>query len=164
MISIIAAIGKNNELGKNNGLIWNIPKDLKFFREKTSGTTIVMGRNTFNSLPKILPKRLHIVLSDSNDFNKELNDKVIVVHGKEELIKMCRELSKDNEVFIVGGASIYKMFIDIADRLYITHIEAEDKEADVYFPEIDNNKWSKKILAKDEDNNIKFTQIEYTKI
>ena len=86
------------------------------------------------------------------------------MHEKEKLIKMCRELGKDNEVFIVGGASIYKMFIDIADRLYITHIEAEDKDADVYFPEIDNNKWSKKILAKDEDNNIKFTQVEYTKI
>ncbi len=164
MISIIAAIGKNNELGKNNGLIWNIPKDLKFFREKTSGTTIVMGRKTFNSLPKVLPKRLHIVLSDSNEFNKKLNEKVIVVHEKEELIKMCRELGKDREIFIVGGASIYKMFIDIADKLYITHIEAEDKDADVYFPKIDSNKWNKKILAKDEDNNIKFTHIEYTKI
>ena len=164
MISIIAAVGKNNELGKNNGLIWNIPKDLKFFREKTLGSTIIMGRNTFNSLPKVLPKRLHVVLSDSDDFNKELTENVIVVHSMEELTEVCHKLGKGKEIFVVGGASVYRMFIDIADKLYITHIEAEDKEADVYFPEIDSSKWRKKVLAKDEDNNIKFSHVEYTKI
>ena len=164
MINIIAAIGKKNELGKDNGLIWNIPKDLKFFREKTRNSIIVMGRNTFNSLPKILPGRKHIILSSTNNFNKEINDDVTVINSKEDLINLCKKISENNEVFIIGGASLYSMFIDIADVLYITHIEKVEETADVYFPKIDEAKWKKKILANDEDNNIKFSWVEYTKI
>lgn len=164
MINIIAAIGKNNELGKNNGLIWSIPKDLKFFREKTKNKIIVMGRNTFNSLPKILPGRKHIILSSTNNFNKEINDDVIVVNDKDKLISLCKKLSADNDIFIIGGATLYNMFIDLADILYITHIEKNDETADVYFPKIDQVKWKKEILANDEDNNIKFSWVCYTKI
>ena len=164
MINIIAAIGKKNELGKDNGLIWNIPKDLKFFREKTRNSIIVMGRNTFNSLPKILPGRKHIILSSTNNFNKEINEQVTVINNKEDLINLCKKISENNEVFIIGGASLYSMFIDIADVLYITHIEKVEETADVYFPKIDEAKWKKKILANDEDNNIKFSWVEYTKI
>lgn len=164
MINIIAAIGKNNELGKDNSLIWNIPKDLKFFREKTKNSIIVMGRNTFNSLPRILPGRKHIILSSTNNFNKEINDDVIVINNKEDLINLCKKISENNEVFIIGGASLYSMFIDIADVLYITHIEKVEETADVYFPKIDEAKWKKNILANDEDNNIKFSWVEYTKI
>lgn len=164
MISIIAAIGKKNELGKDNGLIWNIPKDLKFFREKTRNSIIVMGRNTFNSLPKILPGRKHIILSSTNNFNKEINNDVTVINNKEDLINLCKKISENNEVFIIGGASLYSMFIDIADVLYITHIEKVEETADVYFPKIDEAKWKKKILANDEDNNIKFSWVCYTKI
>ncbi len=164
MINIIAAIGKNNELGKGNSLIWNIPKDLKFFREKTKNSIIVMGRNTFNSLPKILPGRKHIILSSTNNFNKEINDDVTVINSKEDLINLCKKISENNEVFIIGGASLYSMFIDIADVLYITHIEKVEETADVYFPKIDEAKWKKNILANDEDNNIKFSWVEYTKI
>ena len=164
MINIIAAIGKNNELGKDNSLIWNIPKDLKFFREKTKNSIIVMGRNTFNSLPKILPGRKHIILSSTNNFNKEINDDVTVINSKEDLINLCKKISENNEVFIIGGASLYSMFIDIADVLYITHIEKVEETADVYFPKIDEAKWKKNILANDEDNNIQFSWVEYTKI
>lgn len=164
MINIIAAIGKKNELGKDNGLIWNIPKDLKFFREKTRNSIIVMGRNTFNSLPKILPGRKHIILSSTNNFNKEINEQVTVINNKEDLINLCKKISENNEVFIIGGASLYSMFIDIADVLYITHIEKVEETADVYFPKIDEAKWKKNILANDEDNNIKFSWVEYTKI
>ena len=164
MINIIAAIGKKNELGKDNGLIWNIPKDLKFFREKTRNSIIVMGRNTFNSLPKILPGRKHIILSSTNNFNKEINEQVTVINNKEDLINLCKKISENNEVFIIGGASLYSMFIDIADVLYITHIEKVEETADVYFPKIDEAKWKKKILANDEDNNIKFSWVCYTKI
>ena len=164
MINIIAAIGKKNELGKDNGLIWNIPKDLKFFREKTRNSIIVMGRNTFNSLPKILPGRKHIILSSTNNFNKEINEQVTVINNKEDLINLCKKISENNEVFIIGGASLYSMFIDIADVLYITHREKVEETADVYFPKIDETKWEKKILANDEDNNIKFSWVCYTKI
>ena len=87
MLIMIAAIGKNNELGKENHLIWSFSKDMKFFREKTKNSVIVMGRKTFNSLPKILPNRKHIVLSKKKTFNKELDENVIVIDDKEELIQ-----------------------------------------------------------------------------
>lgn len=164
MISIIAAIGENNELGKNGNLIWNIPKDLKYFREKTKGSVIVMGRNTFNSLPKILPGRKHIILSSTNNFNKQLNDEVIVVNSKNALLDLCKGISENKEIFIIGGESLYRMFIDIADRLYITHIKEIDENADVYFPKIDEERWQKTVLANDEDNNIKFSFAEYIRI
>ena len=163
MISIIAAIGKNNELGKGGTLIWSLPKDLRFFREKTRDSVIIMGRKTFNSLPKILPGRKHIILSKSNEFNKEINNEVSLVNTKEELIKICKEISQDKEIFIIGGASLYEMFIDVADKLYITHIEETDNDADVYFPNIDLEKWEKIVLANDEDNNINFSWVEYVK-
>ena len=83
---------------------------------------------------------------------------------KEDLINLCKKISENNEVFIIGGASLYSMFIDIADVLYITHIEKVEETADVYFPKIDEAKWKKNILANDEDNNIKFSWVEYTKI
>lgn len=163
MLNIIAAIGKNNELGKNNQLIWHISKDLKFFREKTKGAILVMGRKTFDSLPKILPGREHIILSKTNNFNKELNEQVKIVDNAAELVTICKESAKNNEVFVIGGASLYKMFVDIADKLYITHIDKEDKEADVYFPEIDKNKWNETILSEDEENGIKFSHVKYDK-
>ncbi len=164
MINIIAAIGENNELGKSNNLIWHIPKDLKYFSEKTKGSVIVMGRNTFNSLPKILPNRKHIVLSKTGGFNKETNENVLVIDDKEKLIGLCKELSANNEIFIIGGASLYKMFMEIADKLYITHIEEKDDDADVYFPEISSNVWNREVIANDEDNNIKFSFVEYNRI
>ena len=94
MLIIIAAIGKNNELGKDNNLIWSFSKDMKFFREKTKNSVIVMGGKTFNSLPKILPNRKHIVLSKGKDFNKELDENVVVIDDKEKLIKYCKVLSQ----------------------------------------------------------------------
>lgn len=143
-ITIIAAIGKNRELGKNGNLIWNIPEDLKYFKEKTMGKTIIMGKNTFNSLPKLLPGRKHVILSDDDCFNKEIGNSV-VFHDKEELMEYINNELKGEEVFIVGGASMYAMFIDICDKMYLTKIQAEDKEADVYFPKFDEDDWDAKI-------------------
>ena len=139
-ITIIAAIGKNRELGKKGDLIWHIPEDLKYFKEKTIGKTIVMGKNTFNSLPKLLPGRKHIILSEDNDFNKDIGDSK-VFHDKEELMNYLNTEFKNEEVFITGGASMYSMFIDICDKMYLTKIMAEDKDADAYFPKFDENDW-----------------------
>lgn len=140
-ITIIAAIGKNRELGKNGDLIWHIPEDLKYFKEKTMGKTIVMGKTTFNSLPKLLPGRKHVILSDDDDFNKEIGDSV-VFHSKEKLMNYLNTDLKDEDVFITGGASMYSMFIDVCDRMYLTRIGAEDKEADVYFPNFNPEDWN----------------------
>ncbi len=149
MISIIAAIGKNNELGLNNDLIWHLPNDLKFFKEKTLNQNIVMGYNTFVSLGRVLPSRKHIVLS----FEKvRLPLEVIQFNNLEDL----NNYIKDKDVFIIGGASMYKQFIDKADRLYLTEIDNTHK-ADVYFPNFDKSLFDKKILGTSSDNGINYT-------
>ena len=146
MINIIAAVGKNNELGLNNHLLWHLPKDLKFFKEKTNNHIIVMGYNTFVSLGRLLPNRTHVVLSyNHNDFV----DEVIHFSDYNELLKFI----KNKDVFIIGGASIYKLFIDIADNIYLTEIN-DSKECDVYFPNFDKNLYDKEILGQENDNGI----------
>ena len=156
-LTIIAAIGKNNELGYKNDLIWHLPDDLKFFREKTTGKTIVMGYNTFLSLPKLLPNRKHIVLSSDNLDIKDVTS----FTNLEDLIKFIKEI--EEEVFIIGGASIYKQFIGLVDKMYLTEVESEFKEADVYFPEFNKDEWERIELLENENNNIRFKHIEYRK-
>ncbi len=156
--SIIAAIGKNRELGKDNDLIWHLPNDLKFFREVTTGKTIIMGRKTFDSLPKMLPNRKHIVISSSNNFNSEVK---VYKDIKQLLLDYKNSLE---ELFVIGGASIYKQFIDIADKLYLTEVDAECLDASVYFPEFDKNNYEKTILKENEDNGIKYKHVLYKKL
>lgn len=160
MISIIAAIGKNGELGKNNSLIWNILGDLKFFKETTLNHKVIMGLNTYNSIGRELPKRKNIVLTD--DLTKVCNDKVILYDNLEELIK--NELNNNEENFIIGGASLYNYFYNYADRMYLTLIDEEDKDADTYFPEIQYNLWKQTELGKNEDNNIKYKHVLFERI
>ncbi|KKQ04184.1 MAG: Dihydrofolate reductase [Parcubacteria group bacterium GW2011_GWB1_36_5] len=131
MISIIAAIGKNNELGKNNTLLWHIPADMKHFREITYGHPVIMGRKTFESIGKSLPNRKNIVITRDVKYKK---DGAEVVHSLAEALDLFPDTNE--EIFIIGGAEIYKQAMVVADRLYITHIEAKDSEADSFFPEI----------------------------
>lgn len=155
MISIIAAIGKNNELGKDNNLIWHIKDDLINFKNLTMNKKIVMGASTYKSLPKKLEGRKYIILSSKltdvcdakiyKDFNKLL-----------EYIK-----SLDEEVMIIGGASIYKLFLPYADRLYLTEIDAEEKDADAYFPIFDKSKYKKSIIKEINEGNIKYKFVLY---
>lgn len=154
-INIIAAIGKNNELGKDNDLIWKFKEDTKFFKETTMGHPIVMGRKTFESLPKVLPGRKNIVISRSEIINNEIE---IYKSIKDFLIKY-KEYNED--VFIIGGAMIYNEFIDIASKLYLTEIEDECKGADVYFPTFNKNDFDKEIISFKEENNIKFNHVLY---
>lgn len=160
MITIIVAIGRNNEIGKNNDLLWNLPADLKFFKEQTLGAKVAMGKNTFNSLPKLLPGRKHIVLSLDNQFNKDVSD-AIVYSNKDEFIDYCK--NEQENIFIIGGASVYAMFIDLADVLILTEVDAEDKEADVYFPQFDKSKYTREVLGKNSDNGINYEHVKYVK-
>lgn len=155
--TIIAAIGKNRELGKDNNLIWHLPGDLKFFKEATTGHSIIMGRKTLESLPKLLPNRHHIVLSSSNDFTSKIE------HYKtlKELLNNLKD--KNEEFFVIGGASIYKEFIDIVDKMYLTEIEAECNDADAYFPEFNKNEWNREVLKESKDNNIPYKHVLYKK-
>lgn len=154
-INIIAAIGKNNELGKNNDLIWKFKQDMKFFRDTTMGHPIVMGRKTFESLPKILPGRKNIVIS-TNDIK---NDEIEIYKSIKEFLINYQKYGDD--IFIIGGASIYNQFIDLANKLYLTEIDAIDKEADVFFPKFNTDDWDKEELANCEENSINFKHILY---
>lgn len=154
-INIIAAIGQNNELGKNNDLVWRLKGDLKFFKETTMGHPVVMGKNTFDSLPKVLPGRKNIVLCPDEIENNEIETYKSI---REFLVKY-QEL--DEDVFVIGGASIYRQFIDLASKMYLTEIAASDNTADVYFPNFDKTEWEKEELAQKEENSISYTHVLY---
>ena len=162
MISLIAAIGKNNELGKGNDLLWKLPADQKHFREITTLHTVVMGRKTFESIGRPLPNRRNIVISRDVKYKKE---GVEIVHSLSEALDLFP--NKNEEVFIIGGAQIYKEVMPIADKLYITHIQAEDRNADVFFPEIIPVVWNEISHEKhdpDEKNLIAYTFSVYERI
>lgn len=155
-ISIIAAIGENNELGKNNDLIWHLPNDLKFFKSVTTGKTVLMGRNTFWSLPKVLPNRTNIVITDMDeDYPKE----VIIYNSIEAFLEDYK--NTEEEVFIIGGASIYSQFINIADKIYLTEVAATCDDAQVYFPQFDKEQYEKDIVGQNEDNGISYKHVLY---
>ena len=152
-IIIICAIGKNNEIGKNNNLIWHLPKDLNFFKEHTLNKTVVMGYNTYKSLPKKLPNRKMIVLYD-----KEIEG--VKTYSNEYI--MFQDLNEE-EIYIIGGSSLYNKFISIADEMYLTEIDATDLDADTYFPKFDKRKWNCISLGKESDNNIEYEFKHYTR-
>ncbi len=153
-IKVIAAIGKNNELGINNELIWHLKEDLKFFKEETMGHKIVMGYNTFLSLPKLLPGRTHIVLTHHEIDNKE----VIVFSNFEEVLNYLKTL--DEEVYVIGGASIYKLFLNVADELVLTEIDSEAL-ADAYFPTFNKEEYDKEVIDEHTENDISYKHVRY---
>jgi len=142
MITIIAAIGKNRELGKDKDLIWHLPNDLKRFKKVTSGHDVIMGRKTFESLGKPLPNRTNIIITRNGNFKA---DGCIIVNSLEEALTACDDLNP----FILGGAEIYSQAIKIAHVLDLTLVHAE-LEADVFFPEIDTAIW--KETAREDFN------------
>lgn len=154
--SIIAAIGKNNELGNKNELIWHLKNDMKFFREKTTGKTIIMGRKTFESLPKMLPNRKHIVLSSSSNFPKEVE----VFSDFDALLESLKDTTE--EIFVIGGSSIYKLFLDYSSKLYLTEIDASS-ECDAYFPDFDKSLYEREVIAENEEEGIAYKHVLYKK-
>ena len=153
MIIIIAAVAENNALGKNNDLLWHLPKDFKRFKEITSGHYILMGRKTFESFPKPLPNRTHVVISRQKNFHPE---GCIVVENLEKAIAIC---PKEEDLFIIGGGEIYSQSIHFADQLDITRVH-HSFDADVYFPEIDLKIWkltAETLNSKDEKHLFDYT-------
>lgn len=136
MLTIIAAVAKNNAIGKDNKLLWYLPEDLKRFKEITTGHTIIMGRKTFQSLPKILPDRHHIVITRNKKFSVEDN-RVTVINSIEELLAL---LKKDEEYFVIGGADIYNQLLPYAEKMYVTILN-DEFDGDVFFPKIDHRVW-----------------------
>lgn len=134
--SIIVAKADNNVIGKNNSLIWHMPADLRHFKSKTMGHYIIMGRKTFESMDKPLPGRTSIVVTRNKDYRAE---GCLIVHHVQEAFDIA-EANKQKEVFILGGAQIYDITLDAADKIYLTEIKAT-LEGDTFFPEIDKSKW-----------------------
>ena len=134
MITMIAAAGENNELGKDNDLVWHLPDDFKRFKQLTTGHFIIMGRKTFESFPKPLPNRTHVVITRNEDYIKE---GAVVVHSIDAAL--LKAIS-DTQPFIIGGGEIYKMGIAVADKIELTRVHGSF-DADTYFPELDKNQW-----------------------
>ena len=154
MISIIVAIAENGAIGKDNQLLWHISDDLKRFKKITAGHKIIMGRNTLLSLPKWpLPNRTNIVITDNK---AEQFAGCEMVFSIEEAVSKC---GKEEECFIIGGASIYRQFLPLADKLYITRVY-KDFDADTFFPEISENEWNlteKSETCEMEDGSFSYT-------
>jgi dihydrofolate reductase len=133
-LSLIVAIAKNRVIGVNNTLPWHLPEDLKRFRALTTGHHIIMGRKTYDSLGRLLPGRTTVIVTRNKDYKVE---GAIVVHSLKAAIDACGD---DNEAFLIGGAELYKDGLTLANKLYITEINAE-YEGDAFFPEFDASKW-----------------------
>jgi dihydrofolate reductase len=160
MITIIAAAGENNELGKDNDLVWHLPDDFKRFKQLTTGHHIIMGRKTFESFPKPLPDRTHVVISKNEAY---FNEDIIVTHSMKEAIEIAKD---DPQPFIIGGGEIYKIGIDIADKIELTRVH-DNFNADTFFPLIPDEQWQlvhEEFHDKDDRHQYAFTYLTYIRI
>lgn len=129
-ISIIAAVASNKAIGKNNQLLWHIPKDLRRFKKLTTSHVVIMGQKTFESIGQPLPKRINIVLTQKTDFQPE---DCLIAHSLENALALATQ-HEPEEIFFIGGGQVYQQALPLADRLYLTVVEGE-YEADTYFPD-----------------------------
>lgn len=154
MITMIAAAGENNEIGRKNDLLWHLPDDFKRFKKITSHHFIIMGRKTFESFPKPLPNRTHIVITRDRSYGKQGAN---VVYSLEEALEKAKS-TKD--VFIIGGGEIYSAALKFADKIELTRVHSTFKEADTFFPEFSKDEWElifEEKHEKDECHKYSFT-------
>lgn len=160
MLSIIVAKAKNNTIGKNNNLLWNIPDDLKRFEELTTGHTIIMGRKKFESLEQVLPNKKHVIFSQNPDF--EVNyPNVEIVHS---MLQIQEYIENEEENFVIGGAMIYNLLMPYVSKMYVTEIDKEF-DGDTFFPRIDSEKWIEvsREAGPDDFNIFKYEYVIYEK-
>ncbi len=153
MITMIAAAGLNNELGKDNDLLWHLPADFKRFKQLTTGHYIIMGRKTFESFPKPLPNRTHLVITRNKDYQKE---GAVVVNSMEEALTLAKD---DSQPFIIGGGEIYAIGLNYAQKIELTRVAGTFNDADTFFPEFSKEDWklvSTEEHQKDEKHNYSF--------
>ncbi|MGA0956268.1 MAG: dihydrofolate reductase [Flavobacteriaceae bacterium] len=158
-LTIIAAASTNNVIGFDNRLIWNIPKDLKRFKNLTQGHSVIMGRKTFESLPSPLPNRRNIVITRNKDYSPE---GIEVFRNIEDAIYECKD---DQQPFIIGGGEIYSQTINLVDKIELTRVY-KDYQGDAFFPEIPINKFelvNELVNYLDDDSNMKYSFLTYIK-
>lgn len=159
--SIIVAMDENRAIGKDGRLLWHLPNDMKFFKETTSGHTVIMGRKTYESLPKgALPNRKNIVISSNHAIQY---DRCIICHTLQQALTLT---NTEDEVFIIGGGSIYEQALPLADKLYLTVVHHVFNDATVFFPEINGSQWqetAKTEYGQDEKNPYPHTMLTYVR-
>lgn len=156
-VTLIAAAGEDNELGKDKDLVWHLPDDFKRFKALTTGHHILMGRKTFETFPDLLPNRTHVVITRRKDYHPE---GTIVVHSVEKALEIAKD---DPQPFVIGGGEIYKLSMEKADKIELTRVHGTF-EADTFFPEISPSKWelvSSTFHEKDERHKFSFTYETY---
>jgi dihydrofolate reductase len=156
IISLIAAMGHNRVIGKDNSLPWKLSADMKRFKELTSGKPVIMGRKTFESIGKPLPNRTNIIITRDKDYKTE---SCVVVHSVEEALKAAKG---NKEIMIIGGEQIFKQFLPIANKMYLTFID-EDFEGDAYFPEYNKSEW-KEVKKEEHNNELKYAFVDLERI
>lgn len=158
MINLIAAMDRNRVIGVDNQLPWHLPVDLKFFKEKTLGHHIIMGRKTFESMGKPLPGRTSVIVTRQHDYRVE---GARVVHTLDAALMTTQG---DDDVFIIGGADIFTQSLKFADRIYLTEVDLAVPRGDVYFPVLDSKEWQvaeKRVHESDEKNKYRCTFLTY---
>ncbi|MBQ6393891.1 dihydrofolate reductase [Candidatus Saccharibacteria bacterium] len=179
--SEIAAVGRNRELGKKGGLVFDIPSDLQFFKKITLGKPVFMGLNTLKSLPKKLPGRKHYVLARTREevleaardkgfsmivsvkepLEVETDDILYFVDDLEEFIEKWED--SEDEMFVIGGGMVYAEMLSHVEKLYLTEVDGEDDKAEVFFPEFDKSKFNREIIGKGADHDLTYTHVLYTR-
>lgn len=161
IVSMIAAMGANRVIGRDNKMMWRLPKEWAYFKETTMGHCIIMGRKNYEAQGRSLPGRTNIIITR----NKELTiDGCVVVHSLEDALEYCRT-QNESEAFICGGGQIYELGVPLADRIYLTEVDYHE-EGEVYFPNFDEENYQKEnVLSckKDEDNKYAWSAYVYTK-
>lgn len=156
MFSIIAAIGKNRELGKTGQLLFHLKEDMRFFRDTTINHKIIMGRKTWESLPGKLKNRENIVISRRN-----FNGPDYIFHDIKQCINKYQDY--DEEIFIIGGGQIYSSFLPYATTIYLTEIDASEPTADTFFPKFDKTRYHKTVIKKGSDHDLAYSIVKYSK-
>jgi len=159
MITMIAAAAENNALGKDQDLVWHLPDDFKRFKKLTTGHHIIMGRKTFETFPKPLPNRTHIIITRKDNYLKK---DAIITSSLEKALEFAKN---DEQPFIIGGGEIYELGMDVADKIELTRVHGTF-EADTFFPEIDEDKWelvAEDFHPKDEKHDYAFTYLTYVR-
>lgn len=163
ILSLIAAVSENNVIGKGGTLPWHLPADLAHFRAITVGKPVIMGRKTFASIGRPLPKRQNIILTRDSDFHPEGCD---VAHSLEDAIALAEENATD-EAMIIGGEQIYKAALSLADRMYLTLVHTYVEDGDAFFPEFDRREWQETERVEhpaDEENSVSFSMVTYERV
>lgn len=157
MISMVAAVGECNTLGKEGRLLWNLPHDLQHFKRLTLGHPVIMGRKTFETLDAPLPNRTNIIVTRQKDYKAE---GAIVTHTLEDAIKLAKEVKGSDEICIVGGGEIYKLGLAYADKIELTRIHHQFEGGDAFFPDFDLKEWrliKREFHPADERHQYSFT-------